>query len=235
MRLDQFIAQTSLVSRSRAKQIILKGRVKVDDQQIKNPKHQVKLNSQGQVESNVVFKGERLTLQGKQYVLLNKPQGFLCSTQDEVYPSALNLLTSMNTKGCHFAGRLDQDSTGVVLVSNDGQWTHNITSPRKSCIKQYLVTTAESLSQSMISQLCAGVQLKREKELSVPVEVVQLSENQLRLSISEGKYHQVKRMLAAVGNKVIQLHRESVGGIELGDLKLGEWRPLTASEISLFN
>jgi 16S rRNA pseudouridine516 synthase len=234
MRLDQFIAQTAHVSRSTAKQIILKGRVKVGDEQIKNPKFHVKINHDGTTQPVVIFKGEKLSLEGKRYILLNKPQGYICSTKDEVYPSALNLLKSANTQQLHFGGRLDQDSTGLVLISDDGQWTHNITSPKKSCIKTYLVSTIDPLTEVSILALRRGVLLNGESKITTPNSVSPLSDNQLRLSISEGKYHQVKRMLAAVGNRVTKLHRESVGGIELGKLQVGEWRRLTTDEVNLF-
>ena len=134
----------------------------------------------------------------------------------------------------HIAGRLDIDTTGLVLITNDGDWSHKITSPKKNKFKTYLVETQEPITDDALQQLRDGVQLHNEKDLTRPAIAERLGNYGLRLSISEGKYHQVKRMLAAVDNKVVELHREQIAGIKLGeDLAAGEYRPLTAAEIKL--
>ncbi|MGS0728039.1 pseudouridine synthase, partial [Shewanella sp. 0m-11] len=125
----------------------------------------------------------------------------------------------------------DADTTGLVLITTDGQWSHKITSPKKECAKRYLLETAEPLTDDLVQQFSDGVQLNNEDGLTKPAVLEILGANQARLTITEGKYHQVKRMLAAVGNKVTKLHRESVGAIELDpSLGLGEWRYLTDVE-----
>ncbi|MGL5359962.1 MAG: pseudouridine synthase, partial [Shewanella sp.] len=130
-------------------------------------------------------------------------------------------------------GRLDADTTGLVLITSDGQWSHRITSPKKECVKRYLVDLAEPVDSSVTALFAAGVQLRGEEGLTKPAILEILSPLRVRLSITEGKYHQVKRMFAAVGNHVVGLHRERIGQIELdAALALGEWRYLTAAEIA---
>ena len=123
---------------------------------------------------------------------------------------------------------------GEVIITNDGDWSHKITSPKHNKFKTYLVETQEPINEEAIVALEQGVQLHNEKELTRPAIVEKLASYSLRLSICEGKYHQVKRMLAAVDNKVVELHREKIANIHLDEnLASGEYRPLTAAELSL--
>ncbi|WP_049097636.1 16S rRNA pseudouridine(516) synthase RsuA, partial [Klebsiella michiganensis] len=133
----------------------------------------------------------------------------------------------------HAAGRLDIDTTGLVLMTDDGQWSHRITSPRHHCEKTYLVTLENPLDESTAEQFAKGVQLHNEKDLTKPAVLEVVTPTEVRLTISEGRYHQVKRMFAAVGNHVVGLHRERIGDIALdASLAPGEYRPLTAEEIA---
>ena len=146
----------------------------------------------------------------------------------------LTYLDEPNMSDFHVAGRLDIDTTGLVLITNDGDWSHKITSPKHNKFKTYLVETLEPLSEEALEQLRHGVQLHNEKDLTRPAIAELIASYSLRLSISEGKYHQVKRMLAAVDNKVVELHREKIANIELDcTLESGEYRQLTAAEIGL--
>ena len=133
----------------------------------------------------------------------------------------------------HIAGRLDIDTTGLVLITTDGQWSHKITSPKKDCGKCYLVTLTDELDASLVETFAQGVELRNEDGLTKPAVLEIIDSHHARLTITEGKYHQVKRMFAAVGNKVVGLHRESVGKIVLDDdLAPGEWRYLTDEEVA---
>jgi 16S rRNA pseudouridine516 synthase len=115
----------------------------------------------------------------------------------------------------------------LLLITNDGEWSHRLMSPKHHIPKTYLATLAEPLTQSAAQQLRDGVQLHGEKHLTQPATVEVLPEQQVRITIHEGKYHQVKRMFAAVGNRVVALHRESIGGLQLDpQLAEGEWRVL---------
>jgi 16S rRNA pseudouridine516 synthase len=135
----------------------------------------------------------------------------------------------------HIAGRLDIDSSGLVLVTDDGQWSHRITAPSNHCPKTYYVTLAEPLTVEQASSLAVGLLLKGESKVTKPATVEKVSEHELRLTITEGRYHQVKRMFAALGNHVVALHRLSIGGLALDSSLLpGAYRSLTTEEITLF-
>ena len=147
----------------------------------------------------------------------------------------------------HIAGRLDADTTGLVLITDDGRWSHNVISPKKECQKIYRVWLRNPIpaekSTALIEQFKQGIQLQGESSLTRPAvleliadsDIANKESSEVLLTITEGKYHQVKRMFAAVGNRVIGLHREQIGGVELGDLAPGEWRSLTAKEVALFS
>lgn len=229
MRLDKYIAKAQLISRSHAKKLIRSGWVLVDD---------VAQKSTGLIvnENQVIqLKNQILTLVVNQYILLNKPKGTICSSKDEEHPTALNCLNIKDKANLHFAGRLDQDTTGLVLMSNDGQWTHRITSPKHKQAKTYLVTLTSALSIESIKSLESGVLLKDSDKPTLPAQVEVVDELKIKLTLTEGRYHQVKRMLVAVGNHVTELHRLSIGRVTIGDtLKIGEWRYLTQEEIEFF-
>ena len=165
--------------------------------------------------------------------MLNKPEGYVCSTDDPDHPTVLYFLDEPVAHKLHAAGRLDIDTTGLVLMTDDGQWSHRITSPRHHCEKTYRVTLESPVSDDTAEQFAKGVQLHNEKDLTKPAVLEILTPTDVRLTISEGRYHQVKRMFAAVGNHVVGLHRERIGAIELDpDLAPGEYRPLTEEEIA---
>ncbi|WP_058911858.1 16S rRNA pseudouridine(516) synthase RsuA [Entomohabitans teleogrylli] len=228
MRLDKFISQQLGVSRAIAGREIRASRVTVDGDVVKNsafklaPEHQVEYDGNPLEQHN-----------GSRYFMLNKPQGYVCSTDDPDYPTVIYFLDEPMAHKLHAAGRLDIDTTGLVLMTDDGQWSHRITSPRHHCEKTYLVTLDSPLAEGVGEQFAAGVQLHNEKSLTKPAQLEIITPTQVRLTISEGRYHQVKRMFAAVGNHVVALHRERIGAIVLDPaLGEGEYRPLTAGEIA---
>lgn len=228
MRLDKFLTEQTDMTRSIAGREIRRGTVTVNGEVVKNSA--LKLQPDDAVEYN----GHPLQQQtGPRYFMLHKPQGYVCSTEDPDHPTVLFLVDEPAVHKLHPAGRLDIDTTGLVLLTDDGQWSHRITSPRHHCAKTYLVTLADPVAHEVIEQFAAGVQLRNEPELTRPAVLELLDEHHARLTITEGKYHQVKRMFAATGNKVVELHRERIGGIVLdADLEEGEYRPLTAQEIA---
>ncbi|WP_299793556.1 16S rRNA pseudouridine(516) synthase RsuA [uncultured Shewanella sp.] len=226
MRLDKFICESTSLTRSLAKKALHRGDVTCDGEVVKNAGFKVT------DAHTICLEGEQLSVVGPRFIMLNKPVDTICSTIDEVYPSVLGLLDIEKPEDLHIAGRLDADTTGLVLITNDGQWSHKITSPRKECGKRYLLEVAESLDSSLIDEFAKGLQLNNEDGLTKPAILEILTPHKARLTITEGKYHQVKRMLAAVGNRVTALHRECVGKIELDEeLEPGEWRYLTDEEI----
>lgn len=226
VRLDKFITEASELSRSSAKKALHRSDVTCDGVVVKDSGFKVEPGTR------VCLEGRELTLFGVRYLMLNKPVDTICSTIDEMYPSVLSLVDIEKTSNLHIAGRLDADTTGLVLITSDGQWSHRATSPKKDCGKRYLVEVAEPLDDSLIKVFAEGIALRNEDGLTKPAKLEIIASHSARLTITEGKYHQVKRMFAATGNAVVKLHRECVGGIELDPaLGLGEWRYLTQAEI----
>ncbi|MBJ6610113.1 MAG: 16S rRNA pseudouridine(516) synthase [Candidatus Thiothrix moscowensis] len=228
MRLDQFVSQSTGIPRSEAPGLIRGGKVLVNGVRI------TKASTHIDPAAEVLLYGERIVLPGNIYLMLHKPAGVISATEDPSHRTVLDLVNHPHRHTLHVVGRLDKDTTGLLLMTNDGDWSHRLMSPRHHVPKTYLATLAEPLTEAAAQQLRAGVQLHGEKGLTKPAEVEILPAQQARISIAEGKYHQVKRMLAAVGNRVETLHRERIGGLVLdAQLPPGEWRELQAAELAL--
>ncbi len=229
MRLDRFLTESVGLTRSQAGRIIRSGEVLVNGVATKSAATQV--DAQDVVE----WDGQRLQQTGPRYFMLHKPEGYVCSNDDPEHPTVLMLFDEPALNKLHCAGRLDLDTTGLLLVTDDGQWSHRITSPRHECAKTYRAWLADPVDPAVIEQFANGVQLRGERQLTRPAELELVTPTEALLTIHEGKYHQVKRMFAAVGNKVIRLHRERVGALALGsDLAPGQYRALTPEEIAAF-
>lgn len=228
MRLDKFLSQQLGVSRALVLRELRNKRVTVDGDIVKTGAMKIS------PEQVVAFDGNVLDqITGPRYFMLNKPQGYVCSTDDPDHPTVLYFLEEPVAYKLHAAGRLDIDTTGLVLMTDDGQWSHRVTSPRHQCEKTYLVTLENPLADDTAAQFEAGVQLHNEDSLTKPAQLEQIDERVVRLTISEGRYHQVKRMFAAVGNHVVALHRERIGEIVMDeDLEPGQYRRLTELEIA---
>ena len=166
-------------------------------------------------------------------VLLNKPAGYECSRKPQHHPSVLELLpVQLRERGVQPIGRLDEDTTGLLLITDDGQLNHVLSSARRKVPKVYLATVKHALDPGQIEQLLAGVLLHDEPEPIAAAAAEIVDDHVLRLTVTEGKYHQVKRMVAAAGNRVEALQRVAVGGLQLpDDLKPGEWRWLSAVDL----
>ncbi len=224
MRLDKFISHHCKLSRKQTKQGIKEGLASINQITVTDP--QTLVNEHDQVR----FAGEPIQALGNLYFMLNKPMGYVCTHSDSHHPSALTLLDSLCD--LHFAGRLDADTTGLVLITNDGNWSHRVTAPRHSKIKCYAVSLANPLPESTQAHFQAGLSLKSENKLTRPATLKWITPTQVHLTLQEGKYHQVKRMFAAVGNHVTALHRIQIGDIVLDpSLQPGAYRSLTEQEI----
>lgn len=194
------------------------------------------------VEDGLVFwvQGERWTYHRLAYLLLHKPAGTECSQKPSTYPSIYTLLPApLRTRGGGAAagvqavGRLDQDTTGLLLLSDDGKFIHRLTSPRHHVPKVYEVQLRHALDGRQLSRLLDGVVLDDDPRPVRAAAAEAVGERHLRMTLTEGKYHQVKRMVAAVGNRVEGLHRSAIGGLRLDDtLPEGRWRWLTAQEVA---
>jgi len=227
MRLDRFVCKSTELSKHDAVQLIHQGNVSVNGMVVDNEAVQIHENN------DIILNGQQLVARPFRYLLINKPSNTLCSNADGVYPSLFSLLKMARLSELHIAGRLDADTTGLVLITDDGRWTFNITSPAKQCCKVYRVTLAKPLGDDVAKRFQQGISLQGEPRLTLPAQLHVITPSEVLLTLTEGKFHQVKRMFAAVGNKVLSLHRESIGAINL-DVGLGQWRYLTAVEISSF-
>lgn len=229
-RLDRYLSNATALSRSQAQRAIRAGRVTVDGAQ-------VKLASASVPDDAVVCLDESAVAPPlPRYLMLNKPRGVVCATKDPSHRTAIDLLDLPNPAGLHFAGRLDIDATGLVLISDDGQWSHRIAAPGKACGKRYRVGLERALEMADMRRLQAGVLLRGEKRPTRPARLEIVGPGECLITISEGRYHQVKRMFAAVGNRVVSLHRESIGALALDPaLGAGDFRDLTEAEIALFS
>lgn len=228
MRLDKFICKSTELTKGEAIKRISDGEVSVNDKPVTSGAVQVHENN------TVMLKGVRLQARGFRYILMHKSAGTICSNIDEAYPALFNHLDIDKVAELHVAGRLDVDSTGLVLITDDGRWTFNVTQPIRACPKVYRVNLAKDIAGDVAAKFEAGVKLQGEKQLTLPAALEVLTAKQVRLTITEGKFHQVKRMFAAVGNRVVSLHREQIGDISL-DVEVGQWRFLTDDEVQSFN
>ena len=178
--------------------------------------------------------GEVWQFRARVYLLLHKPPGYECSRNPQHYPSVLSLLPQpLQERGVQCVGRLDADTTGLLLLTDDGPWLHQLTHPKHHVPKRYLITLKHPCNETQLQALHDGVLLHGETEPCRAQDLQVRGERLLAMSIEQGKYHQVKRMLAAAGNRVEGLHREQFGQLTLADLALGEWRYLDEAQKGL--
>ncbi len=184
---------------------------------------------------NLAFtvKGEAWEYKEKSYLMLNKPANYECSHKTQHHPTIYRLLPHpLVARGVQCIGRLDEDTTGLILISDDGQFIHQVSSPKHKVPKIYAVTCKHAVTDAKIVQLLQGVKLIDEDETIAALECKRVSENVLHVTLAEGKYHQVKRMIAAISNRVEALARIQIGQLKLpDDLKAGEWRWLTEEDL----
>lgn len=231
MRLDKYLHEVLNISRSQATKLVKSGDITLNGESVKSAAIHV------QDADKVFLNGELLAapLQTDVYFMLNKPQDIVCTLDDPFHASINSLFDIPGAQHLHAAGRLDADTTGLVLVTTDGQWSHRVTAPKHKCPKTYLVELDRPVTTDMISALQEGVMLHGEDRPTLPAEIEVHDDFHLTLIIQEGRYHQVKRMMAAVGNHVNALHRAQIGTVQLDEsLAPGEFRPLTESEIASF-
>ena len=232
MRLDRFVCKSTELSRQEAVQCICSGAVLVNGVTATNESMQVHENN------TVLLNGVRLTPRDFRYIVMNKPASTVCSNIDEVYPSLFHHLNVDKVSELHIAGRLDADTTGLVLITDDGRWSFAVTQPSSDCCKVYRVQLSRAIPleaiDGLIMQFKHGLLLQGESELTRPAKLEQVAPKEVLLTITEGRFHQVKRMFATVGNRVVGLHREQIGEINL-DLDIGQWRYLSKSEVASFH
>lgn len=229
MRVDRYISNATDLSRNEVKRLVKNGLIAIDGRAVTDPGQRLL------AEQAVTIDGASIATPQPRYYMLYKPAGVVCANRDRDHTTAVELIYEHRADQLQIAGRLDIDTTGLVLLTDDGQWNHRLTAPRNRCEKRYQVTLAEPLAdpQAAVTRCAKGLFLHGEARRCQPAALTVINPTTVELVIVEGKYHQVKRMFAALGNAVVALHRHSVGTIVLDPaLQPGEYRPLRDDEIA---
>ena len=234
MRLDKFISKATELSRKESKKILHASEITVNDEVVKDPGLHVDI-----INDEVLWAGEPLSVAtGNRYILLHKPEGFECTLKAKEYPIVTELIAVPELGSLRIAGRLDVDTTGALLLSDDGGWLHRVTSPKHEHAKVYELTLADPMNEEgqahAIKKVGEGILLEGDYEPTKPATLEFIDETHARLTLEQGKYHQVKRMMGYFGNKVVALHRASIGHINLDGLEKGDSRFLTPEEVAKF-
>ena len=229
MFLEKMLQSQGFGSRKHCQQLIKNGAIAIQGEVMTNAKHKLDLNHL----SFSVY-GERFDYHENVYIALNKPQDYECSHQATHHFSVFDLFDDvLMNRGLQCVGRLDQDTSGLLLLTDDGQFLQALTHPKKHVAKVYRMQTADPVTEQQMQQLRQGVELRNESGSFAATDVIKIAEHELQMTIHQGVYHQVKRMLAAVGNKVEQLHRQQIGALELPDLEQGKWIYLSPEQVEL--
>lgn len=229
MRLDRFVAKTLFLSRNEVKKLIRNNLIYVNDKAINNDGFQVNTNL-----DKVCFENRELHYEEYVYYLMNKPAGYICANEDKINPTIIDYAPEFIAHKVHTVGRLDKDTTGALILTNDGTLTHKLISPKNNISKVYKVTTDKQIDPSLIEHFAKGFIVNNEFT-TLPAKLEILSDNVALVTIVEGKYHQVKRMFSAFDLKVISLNRESFAALRVDDLALGEFRRLHKSELEILH
>ncbi|NMX78383.1 MULTISPECIES: pseudouridine synthase [Pseudomonas] len=227
MRVDRFLSNLPQFNRKQVRLLLVERRVTVEGVAVSDPHHDVREFSQVCVDGEILQAGKPA-----RYFMLHKPQGCVSATSDPQHSTVLDLLDEPDKAELHIAGRLDFNTTGLILITNDGQWSRRLTQPQTKLPKVYHVQTEQDIGPQYAVTFAAGVYFAFEDLTTQPAELELLGPRTARLSIIEGRYHQVKRMFGHFDNKVIGLHRERMGPLVLdASLAPGQYRPLTDEEI----
>ena len=225
-RLDKFLCDLNIGTRSQVKTFIQKGLVTVNGEIIKKPECKVSDTD------TVFYQGQALSGEQYAYYMLHKPAGIISATEDKFQTTVIEYFKKEPCKNLYPVGRLDKDTEGLLLITNDGELGHRILSPRHHIPKTYYVELEHSVTESEIALLETGIDIG-EKNVTLPAKIEIIDEKMLYITITEGKFHQIKRMFEAVNNKVIYLKRISMGNLALDDsLPKGHFRRLTIEEIT---
>lgn len=230
MRLDRFLSEMNIGTRSQIKQLIRQKKVSVNGTLASGGDEKI-----DEFSDCVLVLGQRVVYERFVYYMLNKPKGVVSATKDPKEKTVLSLIPDLCADDVFPVGRLDKDTEGLIILTNDGNLAHRLLSPKKHVDKVYRVTALFPLDEEGIRKLESGVEIGDETPTAEAL-VSLIGEREFFLTIHEGRYHQIKRMLAAIGNQVTDLKRVRFGKIALDEtLKPGESRRLTAQEVALLN
>ncbi len=227
MKLDRLMAKHEGMGRTAALRAIAGRRVRVDGVVVTDGHLEVDRFCAVMLDEGTVQAAERSL-----YIMMHKPVGWLSATKDAQLPTVLDLIDDADKETLHLAGRLDRNTSGLLLLTNDGRWSKRLMAAEHHVPKVYVVETSEVIAADAVEAFARGFYFHTEDITTLPARLEILSERCARVTLHEGRYHQVKRMFHRVGNRVVGLHRESVGALRLPEeLKAGEWRELTAEEV----
>lgn len=232
IRLDKYLADMSIGTRQEVKKYIRQGRVKINEDIIKKPEYKIRED-----EDKITFDGAPVAYETFEYYMLNKPAGVISATEDKRDKTVLDLIKEKKRKDLFPVGRLDKDTEGLLLITNDGALAHRLLSPKKHVDKCYYAKISGGVTEDDIRVFKERINIgtQEEPEWTMPAELKILEKgtvSRIRLTIREGKFHQVKRMFLAVGKEVVYLKRERMGALVLDEeLAPGEYRKLTDSEL----
>ncbi len=227
MRLDRFLAKVLFLSRNEVKKIIRSGEVFINDKEVRSESFHVNTAL-----DDVIYGEKHLKYVEFYYYLINKPAGFVCANEDNLHRTIIDYAPEFIQHNLHTVGRLDIDTTGALLLTNDGKFTHRLISPKSATKKVYIATIDEDIPLNLIAIFKEGF-LINDEYTTLPATLEIISPRVARLTLIEGKFHQVKRMFQTFNLKVIALHRESFADISVDDLAIGEYRELTTLELKL--
>ncbi|MDF2394293.1 pseudouridine synthase [Pseudomonas sp. 3MA1] len=229
MRLDRFLSNLPRFNRQQVRLLLVQRRVCIDGQPVSDPRAEVREFSRVELDEEVLQAGKPA-----RYFMLHKPMGCVSATRDPEHQTVLELIHEPDPQELHIAGRLDYNTTGLMLITNDGQWSRRLTQPQTKLPKLYYVETEDEMGPEYIQTFARGLYFAFEDLTTLPAQLQILGPRSARLSIVEGRYHQVKRMFGHFNNKVLRLHRERMGPLVLDErLAPGEYRPLSGDEIRL--
>lgn len=229
MRIDRFLSNLPRFNRQQVRLLLVQRRLRIDGQWISDPKAEVRAFSRVELDDEVLQAGKPA-----RYFMLHKPMGCVSATRDPEHKTVLDLIHEPDPQELHIAGRLDYNTTGLMLITNDGSWSRRLTQPQTKLPKLYYVETEQEIGPEYVETFAQGLYFAFENLTTLPAHLQILGPRSARLSIVEGRYHQVKRMFGHFNNKVVRLHRERMGPLVLDEhLAPGAYRALSADEIRL--
>ncbi|MCE4954207.1 rRNA pseudouridine synthase [Staphylococcus haemolyticus] len=227
MRLDKFLANMGVGTRTEVKQLLKKGKVTVNTSVEKSPKSHI-----NPTEDIVCVNEKQVEYVNNVYIMLNKPKGYISATHDESNRTVIDLISEYQHLNIFPVGRLDKDTEGLLLITNDGQFSHDLMSPSKHVSKTYEVTSQNPVTKADIDAFKKGIILSDGPVK--PAQLTRINETTSQVTIYEGKYHQVKRMFHAIENEVLELKRLKIANLALDEnLKSGEYKLLSDKELKL--
>lgn len=225
MRLQVFLSHSGVCSRRRALELVQSGRVRVNGLVIREPSHAIDGDK-----DTVTLNNQRVSLKEKQYILINKPKGVTTTKKDHFAEKTIMDILPEKFRHLFPVGRLDRDTTGLLILTNDGDFSYGLTHPSFNIDKVYLAVLDKPLSEGHRKQLQNGVEI--DNELTAPCKISILEDKKAEITIHEGRKRQVRKMFALLGYRVLDLRRVRFGNLSLGDLKIGHWRKISEEELA---